>query len=125
MSPHEAKALAASRRAELRLRARRIRRAVAAGAAVVFVALFLVVYVQLASGHDPALSHTAKVSSTSATHEAVESSQAAGSQASTSEAESRSSESEASAGESSGAESSSSGESAQSESPSSVTTSQS
>jgi hypothetical protein len=106
MSPHEAKALAASRRAELRLRARRIRRAVAAGAAVVFVALFLVVYVQLASGHDPALSHTAKVSSTSATHEAVESTQAAGSQAS-------------------GSESSSSGESAQSESPSSVTTSQS
>ena len=44
----------------MRRRARRIRRAVAGSAAALFVAAFLGVYVQLASGHDPALDSAAK-----------------------------------------------------------------
>jgi hypothetical protein len=52
----DARTLARSRRDALRRRARRIRRSVAATAAALFSALFLVVYPQLASGHDPALS---------------------------------------------------------------------
>jgi hypothetical protein len=39
----------------MRLRARRIQRAVAGLALTLFVTAFLIVYVQLASGHDPAL----------------------------------------------------------------------
>ena len=50
-----ARTLAASRREALRLRARRIRRAVAGLAVTLFATAFLIVYVQLASGHDPAL----------------------------------------------------------------------
>jgi hypothetical protein len=50
-----ARALAGSRRETMRLRARRIRRAVAGLAVTLFVTAFLIVYVQLASGHDPAL----------------------------------------------------------------------
>jgi hypothetical protein len=52
--------LAQSRRAALRLRARRIRQGVAGLALALFSAAFLTVYVQLASGHDPALSAAAK-----------------------------------------------------------------
>lgn len=51
-----ASGLARSRRAAIRRRARRIRRVVASFAAALFSTVFLVVYVQLASGHDPALS---------------------------------------------------------------------
>jgi hypothetical protein len=54
-----AKALAGSRREAMRLRARRIRRAVAGFAVTLFVTAFLIVYVQLASGHDPALTANA------------------------------------------------------------------
>ena len=50
-----ARALATSRREAMRLRARRIRRAVAGVAVTLFATAFLIVYVQLASGHDPAL----------------------------------------------------------------------
>jgi uncharacterized membrane protein YgcG len=50
-----AKGLADSRRAMLRARARRIRRSVALFAAALFSAAFLMVYVQLASDHAPAL----------------------------------------------------------------------
>jgi hypothetical protein len=50
-----ARALAGNRREAMRLRARRIRRAVAGLAVTLFVTAFLIVYVQLASGHDPAL----------------------------------------------------------------------
>jgi hypothetical protein len=39
----------------MRLRARRIRRVVAGLAVTLFATAFLIVYVQLASGHDPAL----------------------------------------------------------------------
>ena len=51
----DAKALARERRDAIRRRGRRIRRTVAAVAVTLFAAAFLVVYVQLASGHDPAL----------------------------------------------------------------------
>jgi hypothetical protein len=52
--------LARERRAVLRKRARRIRRTVAGLAAALFCTAFLVIYVQLASGHDPALLANAK-----------------------------------------------------------------
>jgi hypothetical protein len=54
-APVDARALAGSRRAAMRRRERRIRRSVAAFAATLFCAASLMVYVQLASGHDPAL----------------------------------------------------------------------
>ncbi len=54
----DGRALAAARRAALSRRARRIRRGVAGGALAVFVAAFLGLYVQLASGHDPGLAST-------------------------------------------------------------------
>jgi hypothetical protein len=56
--------LARDRRKALRGRARRMRRSIAASAAVLFCALFLVIYVQLASGHDPALSAASKRTAT-------------------------------------------------------------
>jgi len=55
----------------MRRRARRIRRAVASLAVALFATAFLIVYVQLASGHDPALvanaakRHAATTSTTS------------------------------------------------------------
>jgi uncharacterized iron-regulated membrane protein len=51
----DAKALARARRDALHARTRRIRHAVAGMAVTLFVLVFAVVYVQLASGHDPAL----------------------------------------------------------------------
>ena len=54
-----AQSLADGRRRALRTRARRIRRAVAGGTLALFAAAFLTIYVQLASGHDPALSSSA------------------------------------------------------------------
>jgi hypothetical protein len=44
----------------MRRRTRRIRRSVAAFSATLFAVAFMVVYVQLASGHDPALVADAK-----------------------------------------------------------------
>ena len=62
MSPREREAarlrtaaLARRHRDALHRRARRIRRSVAGLAMTLFMCAFLVVYVQLASGHDPAL----------------------------------------------------------------------
>jgi hypothetical protein len=55
-----AKALVRGRRAAMRRRARRIRRSVATFAAALFSTAFLVIYVQLASGHDLALAANAK-----------------------------------------------------------------
>lgn len=75
----DAKALATSRRDAMLRRARRIRRTVAALAATLFATAFLIVYVQLASGHDPALlanaakrraTSTSVTSSTTSTPEA-------------------------------------------------------
>jgi hypothetical protein len=51
----------------MRRRARRIRRSVAAFSATLFAVAFMVVYVQLASGHDPALLADAKRASTTST----------------------------------------------------------
>jgi hypothetical protein len=51
----DARALTRTRRDALRARTRRIRHAVAGVTATLFVLVFAVVYVQLASGHDPAL----------------------------------------------------------------------
>ena len=103
------RALARQKLIAMRRRARRIRRLVAGLAAATFTAAFLAVYVQLASGHDPALSAAAKRGSTSATRES--SASATG-------------ESSAGApGESSAATPSGSGES--SSGPSAVTTAQS
>lgn len=51
----DARALARERRDAMRRRTRRIRRSVAGLAMMLFAVAFLVVYVQLASGHDPAL----------------------------------------------------------------------
>ncbi len=56
----QARARAAAHRDGLYRRARRIRRSVASLAAVLFSTAFLVIYVQLASGHDPALVANAK-----------------------------------------------------------------
>jgi hypothetical protein len=55
----DARALASSRREALRRRTRRIRRSVAGLAVTMFALVFAIVYVQLASGHDPALSANA------------------------------------------------------------------
>jgi len=67
----QARALAKARLEAMRRRARRIRRAVASLAVALFATAFLIVYVQLASGHDPALvanaakRHAATTSTTS------------------------------------------------------------
>ncbi len=52
--------LARAKREAMALRARRIRRWVAGTAVTLFVVAFLVIYVQLASGHDPALTANAE-----------------------------------------------------------------
>jgi hypothetical protein len=86
-----AKALADdSRRTMLRRRVRRIRRSIALFAAALFSAAFLMVYVQLASGHDPALVADARRASTQVT---VSSSSASGAQAKTASGTTGSSES--------------------------------
>jgi cytoskeletal protein RodZ len=56
----DARKLVRVRLAAKRRRARRIRRTVVAFSVVIFVALFSTIYVQLASGHDPALSASSK-----------------------------------------------------------------
>ena len=104
-----ASALARQKLIAMRRRARRIRRLVAGLAAATFIAAFLAVYVQLASGHDPALSAAAKRGSTSATRQ---------SSASATGESSASATGESSAGTPSGSRESSSA-------PSAVTTAQS
>jgi hypothetical protein len=147
----DAKSLASARRDALLRRARRIRRSVASLAAVLFSTAFLVIYVQLASGHDPALvanakrtaststttgSSKASTASTSSDSSSAESTPTTSTQSSTTEStpststESSGSESSgessgsASSGESSGESSSSSSEESSS-GTSAVTTSQS
>jgi hypothetical protein len=132
----DAKALARSRRDALRRRAHRIRRSVAAVSAALFVAAFLAIYVQLASGHDPALAARSTTTSTATSKllasERAKTSKAAGQAATaTSEAStegSTSAEGSASSEGSTSTESSKSSESeaaASSESATPVTTSQS
>jgi hypothetical protein len=55
-----ARALARERREAIRERTRRIRRSVAGLTVTAFAVVFLIVYVQLASGHDPALAGAAR-----------------------------------------------------------------
>jgi hypothetical protein len=62
-----ARARAAAHRDGLYRRARRIRRSVASLAAVMFSTAFLVIYVQLASGHDPALVANSKRTASAST----------------------------------------------------------
>ncbi len=144
----QARALAESRRVAMRARARRIRRSVACLALALFAAAFLGVYVQLASGHDPALVAAARraaatstkstgtsstgsssVTTQSSEAESTESGSGEGSSSATGSGESSSTaagSTEASSSESSSTESSSgSTGSGESSSPSSVTTSQS
>ncbi len=125
-----ARRLGRRRRAEMLTRAKRIRIAVATLAASLFVAAFAVVYVQLASGHDPALVADAKRAQTSrgaAAGSNSTTSKAAATETSSGESSSGSGESSVSASGESSSTGSSSGESSSSESssPSAVTTRQS
>jgi hypothetical protein len=63
----QGRARASAHREALSRRARRIRRSVASLAAVLFSTAFLVIYVQLASGHDPALVANAKRAASAST----------------------------------------------------------
>ena len=114
-----ARAVARGRVEAMRRRASRIRRSVAAATIALFVAAFLGVYVQLASGHDPALDAAAK--------RRAATTREAGTSASGAEAEQASSGSTESSATSEPESSSGTGEeeSRESSSPSSVTTRQS
>jgi hypothetical protein len=91
-----AAALAREHRTLMRKRARRIRRSVAGLTAALFCTAFLVIYVQLASGHDPALLANAKraasasARSTSAGSASTSASGSAGGESSTSSSSSSS-----------------------------------
>jgi hypothetical protein len=86
-----AAALAREHRTLMRKRARRIRRSVAGLTAALFCTAFLVIYVQLASGHDPALLANAKrAASTSAGSASTSASGTAGGESSTSSSSSSS-----------------------------------
>ena len=117
----DGRALAAAKREQMRLRARRIRRTVATGGAGLFATAFLGIYVQLASGHDPAL--TAAAAKRAAAETAATASTAGTSSGSGSSEESSSSSGSETSSSSGTSESSSSA--TESSSPSSVTTSQS
>ena len=123
------KALAASRREAMRRRAFRIRRSVTGLALALFTAAFVGIYVQLASGNDPALTSAAKrhatTTSTSAASTATSGSESSSGSTSSGEASGEGGESSSSTGEESSSESTSAGTEASSESPSAVTTSQS
>lgn len=122
----DGKALARAKRERMRRRTGRIRRTIAASAATLFAAAFLGVYVQLASGHDPALLAASKRTSTSVLSAKSGTGGESTSSSSSSSGETESGTSEE--GSSSAGEpeegSSSAGESEES-SPSPVTTSQS
>jgi hypothetical protein len=132
--PLTGKALAASRRAAIRRRTLNIRRSVATVAATLFSAAFLTLYVQLASGHDPALSRAGAKQATSATassgvtRSANASSTSTAAEASSAPGQTSGSESQASSassGNESSSGSSSAGAGESSQTPSAVTTSQS
>ncbi|MGO9762586.1 MAG: hypothetical protein ACLP1Q_15120 [Solirubrobacteraceae bacterium] len=119
----DARALARAKREALRRRARRIRRAVAGLTMTLFAMAFLVIYAQLASGHDPALVANARKRAAGASAEST----AAASSTSSATGTSTSAGESTSASESTGAsESTSTGESGESSSgAAAVTTSQS
>jgi hypothetical protein len=123
-----AMALAQERRQAILVRARRIRRSVAALTATLFSVAFLVVFVQLASGHDPALVANAKRAAAEKADKASTSTESSESDESTGTTSSSTGEESTSTGTSSstGEESSASGASEESSSSASaVTTSQS
>ncbi len=115
----DARTLARRHRDALRRRTRRIRRSVAGLTLALFAAAFLIVYVQLASGHDPALVANAARRAKAATRAAGESS--TGSRTTSGE----STTSSASSGSEPSGEASSSESGQSSASASAVTTSQS
>lgn len=117
----DARALARSHRDSVRRRARRIRRSIAGLAVVLFALAFLVVYVQLASGHDPALVANAEKRATS-TSAAASSRSSSGTTSASSESAGASSAAEEASGEASTQQSEGS---TQSSAASAVTTSQS
>jgi hypothetical protein len=121
----QAKALAAARREEMARRTQRIRRSVAALASTFFVLAFLAIYVQLATGHDPALTASAARRSASADVLASTSSAASGTEATGSSTESSGSSTESTGETTSSSAGESSSSSSSTETPSSVTTSQS
>ncbi|MCW3019172.1 MAG: hypothetical protein JWN10_1480 [Solirubrobacterales bacterium] len=112
----ETRARASSHREAIRRRTRRIRRSVAILAVALFAAAFLLVYVQLASGHDPALVANARKRAISA------GSASKAQPATTSSTSSGTSESSSASSEATGASSASGGNES---SASAVTTSQS
>lgn len=75
----DAKRLVRARLAAKRRRARRIRQTVLAFSVAVFVAMFATIYVQLASGNDPALSASSKKAAVSSTTSASGSSESSSS----------------------------------------------
>ncbi len=79
----QARALAGARRAAMLRRIRRIRRSVVALAAALFSAAFLAIYVQLASGHDPALVAAARRAAATGNTSATGASSTGGSSGST------------------------------------------
>jgi hypothetical protein len=115
----DAKTIVRARLAAKRRRTRRIRQIVASFSVAVFIALFATIYVQLASGHDPALSATRTTqSATPTTQSAAPTTQAATPVA----GRSSGSDSSSSAATTSSSAGTSSGSSA---APATVTTSQS
>jgi hypothetical protein len=115
-SPDAKQLLARRHRAAMRRRTQRIRRTVLSGALAIFTAAFVGISVQLASGHDPALSAAAsrRASTTASSTQASENS---------TESTTGASATEASSGEASTESSTGSGENTST--PSAVTTSQS
>lgn len=118
----DAKALAREHRDAIRRRGRRIRRSIATVAVTLFAAAFLVLYVQLASGHDPALVANAEKRAVSTSVSRQSSSPAATSSSST---ETSSASEASSATETSEASESTASSSETSSGPSAVSTSQS
>ena len=123
-----ARAQAARRLATMRTRATRVRRGIAAFTALVFVCAFLVVYVQLVSGHDPALAAGAKREAGAVSSSSLRT-KASASKATTTSAKSASSQTAGGSNQSSTGSaqetSSESSSSSSASSPSAVTTSQS
>ncbi len=113
--------LARAKREAMAARARRIRRWVAGTTVTLFVVAFLVVYVQLASGHDPALTANAERRASATESESGTSTE---SEAGTSSESESGTSTESEAGTSTETESGSSSESEES-GPSSLRTSQS
>lgn len=130
-----AQALAEEKRGTLLRRSRRVRRSVAALTVTLFVAAFATIYVQLASGNDPALKAAAQRHSATSSGSSGSSSSGSGGSSSEEASGSNGTESSSSGTESSGTSSGSgeagsggeseSSSSIESSSPSSVRTSQS